>query len=54
MSIGRSIIIPVILALTTTGSILAGAASPASAAQASAGYAHSITIHTSPDIRYHC
>ena len=49
MRIGRAIIIPVILALSTAGSILAGSAVPAMAAHAPASH----VVVASPRVYYH-
>jgi hypothetical protein len=48
MGISRIIIIPVVLALTTAGSVMAGAAVSASAAQV-----HSVATSTAPGTHYH-
>jgi hypothetical protein len=53
MGISRIIIIPVVLALTATGSVLAGAAVSASAAQASVAQVHSVATSTTPGTHYH-
>ena len=53
MSIGRSIIVPVVLALTMTGSVIGGVAASASAAQASTVAAHSVTAASTTSIHYH-
>jgi hypothetical protein len=53
MRIGRIIIIPVVLALTTAGSVLAGAAVSASAVSASAAQVHTMTTNTDPGVHYH-
>lgn len=51
MRVKRAILIPVILALTTAGSVLAGSAVPAGAAQAPAAHVLS-TNHAIPDVLY--
>lgn len=51
MRIKRTVIIPVILALSAAGSILAGSAVPAVAAQASAAHVSTVT-HASPDTHF--
>jgi hypothetical protein len=53
MSVSKIIIIPVVLALTTTGSVLAGVAVSASAAQASVAQVHSVATSTNPGVHYH-
>jgi hypothetical protein len=53
MKIGRSIIIPIVLALTTAGSVLGGAAVSASAAQASVAQVHSAVSSGGPNVHYH-
>ena len=47
-SISRIIVVPVVLALTMTGSVLTGAAVSAAAAQV-----HSVATSTSPGVHYH-
>ena len=49
MRIKRTVIIPVILALGAFGSILAGSAVPAAAAQAPASH----VLHASPKVYFH-
>ena len=49
MRIGKTIIIPAILALTTAGSILAGSAVPVAAAQAPAAH----VVAMAPSVYYH-
>ena len=46
MPIRRTIIIPVILALSAAGSILAGSAVPAAAVQASSAHVLTVASHT--------
>lgn len=53
MGISRIVIIPVVLALTTAGSVLAGAAVSASAAQASVVQVHSVAASSGPGVHYH-
>jgi hypothetical protein len=53
MRIGRAIIIPAILALSTAGSILAGSASLATAAQAPAAHMQAATSSMQPHMHYH-
>lgn len=53
MGVGRAIIIPVVLALTTAGSVLAGAAVSASTVQASVVQVHSVATGTNPGVHYH-
>jgi len=45
MRIRRAVIIPVILALSVAGSILAGSAVPAAAAQASGAHPARVVMH---------
>ncbi len=52
MSIRRTIIIPVILALGAAGSIIAGSAMPAAVAQAPAVHVLAATATMQPDLRY--
>lgn len=52
MRIGRAIIIPVIVALTAAGSVLAGSAATAAAAQPSSTHVVSAT-HAAPRTYYH-
>jgi len=53
MRIGRAIIIPAILALGVSGSILAGSAGSAVAAQAPSAHVLSVASHASPYTYYH-
>jgi hypothetical protein len=53
MSIGRSIIVPAIVALGAAGSILASSAVSVATAQASAPSAHSVVISLQPNLHYH-
>ncbi len=53
MRIGRAIIIPVILALGTAGSILAGSAVPAAAAQAPTAHVQSTASYARPLMHFH-
>jgi hypothetical protein len=54
MRIGRTVIIPVILALGVAGSILAGAEMPAAAASTPLVHVQQVTTTTvSPLMRYH-
>jgi hypothetical protein len=52
MRIGRAIIIPAILALSAAGSILAGSAVPAAAAQAPNVHVVSVTSSAIPHVYY--
>jgi hypothetical protein len=49
----RRVIIPVILALGTAGSILAGSAVPTVAAQAPAAHALAMHSHVTPKMHYY-
>jgi len=53
MRIGRAIIIPAILVLSTAGSIVAGSVVPVAAAQASTAHMQSVYYHASPNVYYH-
>lgn len=53
MRIGRAIIAPVVLALGTTGLILAASAAPVAAAQAPAAHGHSTISTAEHNLRYH-
>ncbi len=53
MRIGRAIIIPAILALSAAGSILAGSAVPAAAAQATTAHVAAGTSSAAPNSYYH-
>jgi hypothetical protein len=53
MRIGRTIIIPAILALSAAGSILAASAAPSAAAQAPAAHAQHVTASSSSRLHYH-
>jgi hypothetical protein len=52
MSIRRTIIIPAILALSAAGSILAGSAVPAAAAQAPSVHVQAATVSATPHTWY--
>jgi len=52
MRIGRAIIIPAILALSAAGSILAGSAVPAAAAQAPSAHVLSVASSAHPYTYY--
>ena len=54
MRIGRTIFIPVILALGTAGTALAVSAAPAMAWHAPAAHAHVIALSHSQASYYHC
>jgi hypothetical protein len=53
MRIGRAIIIPAILALSVSGSILASSAAPAVAAQAPTAHVLSVSSYAGPHTYYH-
>jgi hypothetical protein len=53
MRIGRAVIIPVILALSAAGSIIAGSAVPAVAAQAPTAHVVAAASATHPHMFYH-
>jgi hypothetical protein len=53
MRIGRAIIIPAVLALTTAGSIVAGSALSVATAQASTTHVQSVYYHATPSVYYH-
>lgn len=53
MRIGRSIIIPAILALSTAGSILAGSAATVAAVQAPSAHVQVHTVAMAPDTWYY-
>ena len=53
MRIRRVILIPVIIALGSAGSILASSAAAGAAAQAPAAHAPSQAVHAKPDMHYH-
>jgi hypothetical protein len=53
MSLGRTIIIPAILALSAAGSILAGAMVPTAAAQASGAHVQSADHSVITNVFYH-
>ncbi len=52
MRIGRTLIIPAILALSTAGSILAASVVPAAAAQASGAHASVTVVAAAPHTYY--
>jgi hypothetical protein len=52
MRIGRSIIIPAILALSAAGSILAGTATSAVVASAPSAHVVTVTATATPDTHY--
>ncbi len=52
MRIGRTIIIPAILALSTAGSILAASAVPVAAAQASGAHVSVTVVAAAPTTHY--
>lgn len=54
MRIGRAIIIPAILALGVSGSILAGSAASVAAVHTPTVHVQSAAASTSPDLVYHC
>lgn len=53
MRIGRTIIIPAILALTAAGSILAGSAVPVAAASAPSAHVVATASSTAPHVYFH-
>lgn len=53
MRIGRTIIIPAILALSVAGSILAGSAVPIAAAHAPSAHVVSAASHPRPAVYYY-
>jgi hypothetical protein len=53
MGIRRTIIVPIILAVSTAASILAGSAVPVAAAQASSAQVLAVASHAHPDFVYH-
>jgi hypothetical protein len=53
MRIGRAVIIPAILALSTAGSILAGSATLATAAQAPAAHVQAAAFSIQPHMHFH-
>lgn len=53
MSIGRSVIVPAIVALGAAGSILASSAVSVAAAQAPAASAQSVVLSSQPNLHYH-
>jgi hypothetical protein len=53
MRIGRTIIIPAILALSLAGAVLAGSENSAVATHPSGAYVHAIASSAIPDVRYH-
>ncbi len=54
MRIRRAVIIPVILALSAAGSILAGSAVPAAAAQAPSAHVLSVSSSATPRTHFYC
>ena len=53
MRVRRVILIPVIVALGSAGSILAGSAAAGAAVPAPAAHAPSLVVHPKPDMHYH-
>jgi hypothetical protein len=54
MRIGRTVIIPVILALGVAGTVLAGAEMSAAVASTPSVHVQTVTaIHVGPDMKYH-
>ena len=53
MRIRRAILIPVIIALGSAGSILAGSAAAGAAVPTPAAHAPSQVVHAKPDMHYH-
>jgi hypothetical protein len=53
MRIGRTVIIPVILALGVAGSVLAGAEMSAAAASTPLVHVQHVTVTVGPDMKYH-